>query len=389
MDLRVPDLSVGKHASKGSGAKGVGLVALAILILIGVAAFVLTSEDTADVSRNDTSSNAPIVSVLAIEAAEASATVTALAELRPRWKAEIRASVSGRIRNMYPAALSGARVAKGAPLLDIESSAYEASVAQARLTLEEAQLTQLRARNQVTLARKQFQRDGVAPPSDLALHLPELRIADRSVAAAQAQLAAAQQQLADTTVTAPFSGFVINRMASLGQTVSPGEALLTLSDNTYFELEVGISQADWALLERPIVGQAARLFHRDGRALGSAKIREGGGFLDPKTRQLRIFLDVSDPPEGLLSGDFLRVEFEGRKIADTLTLPDAALTRAGRIWLVNDQDQLVRYTPNILFRGDGTLTISRPDLPAPWLVAQTPLAAFLPGQRVRPQLVGE
>ena len=239
----------------------------------------------------------------------------------------------------------------------------------------------------MTIARRQFERDGTKPPNDLALHLPDQRIADRAVASAQAQLAAARQQLADTEVTAPFSGFVTGRVASLGQTVTVGEALVTLSDDSQFELLAELSQRDWALLYHPIAGGEARLFHRDGRSLGTAHIRRGGGFLDPKTRQMRVFLEVSDPADGVLAGDFLRIVFLGRKVAGTLTLPETALTRAGYVWLVDGDNLLVRFRPEILFRGDDAITIARPDLPGPWRVAKTPLASFLPGQMVSPQLV--
>lgn len=367
-------------------------IALAVVTLGVVTVLLLGTEDTVDVSRSDAPASAQLVSVLTVEAAEASAQVSVFTELRPRWNAEIRAAVSGRILTVHDAALAGTRVAAGTPLFQIERSQYETAVSAAQMALEEAKLARLRAENNVTVARRQFQRDGVEPPNDLALHLPELRIAESAVASATAQLAAARQQLADTEITAPFAGFVTARAASLGQTVGAGEDLLTLSDDSRFELTAELSQANWALLKHPIAGGTARLFHRDGRPLGTAHIRQGGGFLDPQTRQIRVFLEVSDPANGVLAGDFLRVTFDGRSIADTLTLPETALTRAGYIWLVDGDDLLVRYTPEILFRADGTITIARPDvqgLSGPWQVAKTPLASFLPGQRVTPQPVEE
>lgn len=363
------------------------LILGALVVLSAVVLLVLEAEDTVDVARKDAPPPAQLVSVLAVKAQDRAAQVSVFAELRPRWHAEIRAAVSGRILTVHEAALAGTRVAAGTPLFEIERSQYETAIAAAEMALEEAQLARLRAENNVTVARRQFDRDGTKPPNDLALRLPDLRVAERAVASAQAQLAAARQQLADTSVTAPFSGFVTGRMASLGQTMAAGEPLLTLSDDRQFELAVELSQADWALLKHPIAGAQADLFHRDGRAMGTARVRQGGGFLDPKTRQMRIFLEVSDPAQGVLSGDFLRVRFEGRLIADTLTLPETVLTRAGHVWFVDAENLLVRQTPEILFRSEGTITIARPDLPAPWRVARTPLASFLPGQRVAPQAV--
>lgn len=367
-------------------------IALSMAILGAVAVLLIAAEDTVDVTRKDSAPAAQIVSVLARDSAPTAARISVFAELRPRWRAEIRAAVSGRILAVHKAALAGARVAEGTPLFEIERSQYETGLAMAEMSLEEAELVELRAKNKVTVARKQFQRDGVVPPSDLALHLPNLRVAQRAVVSARAQLAAARQQLADTGVTAPFSGFITDRRASLGQTVTVGEPLVTLSDDSHFELTAELSQADWALLKHPIAGGTARIFDRSGRPLGVANIRHGGGFLDTQTRQIRVFLELSNPAEGVLAGDFFRITFDGREIADALTLPESAMTRAGHIWLVDTNDRLVRHTPDILFRADGLMTIAPPQdlsLPSPWRVAITPLASFLPGQLVSPSLSEE
>ncbi len=366
-------------------------IALAVVALGAVILLLFETEDTVNVARVDTPPPAQVVSVVTAQPQDSAAQVSVFAELRPRWKAEIRAAVAGRILTVHDAALAGTRVSKGMPLFEIERSPYETAVAAAEMQVEEAQLARLKAENKVTVARRQFQRDGSEPPNELAVNLPDLRIAERALISAQAQLTATRQQLSDTTVTAPFSGFVTAREASLGQTVSIGEALLTLSDDTQYEMIAELSQADWSLLQHPIAGKTAQLFHRDGHALGTARIRQGGGFLNTQTRQIQVFLEVSDPQAGVLAGDFLRITFDGRKISDTLTLPETTLSRAGYIWVVDDRDQLLRYVPQVLFRAEGTITIAQPDLPVsgPWRVARTPLASFLPGQRVTPKLAEE
>ncbi|MGR3624236.1 efflux RND transporter periplasmic adaptor subunit [Pseudophaeobacter sp.] len=378
--------------TKTTAARRWVFIVFAVVVLAAVLVVLSETEDTVDVARSDVPSPAQMVSVVAVEQAKTAARISVFAELRPQWNAEIRAAVSGRILTVHEGALAGTRVAAGTPLFEIERSQYETAVAAAEMALEEALLARLRAQNNVIVARKQFQRDGTKPPNDLALRLPDLRIAERSVASAHAQLTAARQQLADTSVTAPFSGFVTQRSASLGQTVSASEALLTLSDDNQFELMVELSQEDWALLEHPIAGGQAELFHRDGHPLGTAHIRQGGGFLDPLTRQIRIYLEVTNPTQGVLGGDFMRVTFKGRELANTLTLPESTMTRAGHIWLVDGLDQLLRHSPNVLFRSDGKITIALPDLASSsgnWRVAKTPLASFLPGQSVTPKPVEE
>ncbi|NHF74514.1 efflux RND transporter periplasmic adaptor subunit [Paracoccus sp. 12-3] len=362
-------------------------LAISVVILIGVVLVLLDIDDTVDV-QPAVQMPPPVVSVITVAPQTVQAEVSAFAEVRPRWDAELRASVTGRILTVHDAALAGTRVSRGDPLFSIEKSQYESAVASAEMELAQAQLELLRAGNDVRVARKQFEREGRKPPAELAIRLPQLRVAEKAVAVAQARLKAARQELAETEVTAPFSGFVVKRSASLGQSVSAGEPLAQLADDRQFELIVEISQADWELLEQPLTDRTAKLYHPDGRSLGEATIRGGGGFLNPKTRQIRLFLDVAGPRGRILSGDLLRVVIPGRSIANTLTLPESVLTREGFVWLVDEGNLLQRISPKILFRADGTLTIASPDGAASLRVARNPLAYFLPGQAVTPQEVG-
>lgn len=359
---------------------------LSIVTLLAVLTLLWDVEDTADVTERAAKPNAPLVSVIQVDRAETHARVSLFAELRPRWDAEIRAAVAGRIVAVRDAALAGTRVSEGTPLIVIERTQFETAVASAEVAVEQSRFALLQAQNQVTVARRQFERDGVEPPTELALNIPQLRIAERSVSAAETQLVAARQQLSDTEVTAPFSGFVTQRLVSLGQTVAAGEPLLRLSDDRQFELIAELNQEEWALLDHPVAGRDAQLYHRNGQALGLARIRQGGGFLDPDTRQVRVFLDVEGADAALLSGDFLRIVFSGRSLQNTLTLPDAALTRAGYIWFVSKDNLLQRVEPTVLFRSDSTVTIAAPEGTGPWQVAIAPLASFLPGQRVTPHM---
>lgn len=363
-------------------------VGAALFALVGVLVLIWETEDTADVVISDASPPARVVSILDVAPTESVTTVTTFAELRSRWDADIRSAVPGRILRVHDAALAGGRVEAGAPLFSIEATQYETEIAAAELNLEQARLALWHAENAVVLARGEFERAGKNPPNELALHLPQLRIAERSVASAEAQLKAARRRLADTEVTAPFSGFVTERMASLGQTVVAGESLVRLSDDQRFESVVELNDADWALLVHPIAGATVDLFHRDGTALGRARIREGGGFLDPQTRQRRIFLDIQNATTSVLAGDFVRVAFTGRAIENTLAIPESALTRTGHVWFVDKDDLLGRFEPRILFRSGGQITLAAPFGAESLRIAATPLASFLPGQRVSPRPIG-
>ena len=359
------------------------LLSLALLATVGT--ILALTEDTVDVTQADAPPALQIVSVMDLAVSDVTASVETFAEVRPRWSADIRAAVGGRIVEVRDAALAGVQVPSGTVLFQIESTQHDTAVAAAELLLAEAKFSLLQADNKTTVSQRQFERDTARAPNDLALHLPELRIAERGVASAEAQLRAAQQQLADTTITAPFSGFITERLISLGQTVTAGEPLLKLVDDKQFEMMAELSRESWALLDHPITAQVVQLVDTIGTPMGTAIVRQGGGFLDQNTRQYRVFLEVSETnDQPILSGDFLRVLLTGRVLTDTLSIPDTALTRTGHVWFVDQNDQLIRFTPDILFRLSDQIVITAPESDHKQRVAITPLASFLPGQRVTP-----
>jgi len=152
-----------------------------------------------------------------------------------------------------------------------------------------------------------------------------------------------------------------------------------LVDDKQFEMTAELSRESWALLDHPINEQVAQLVDPAGTPMGTAIVRQGGGFLDQNTRQYRVFLEVSETnDQPILSGDFLQVLLTGRVLKDTLSIPDTALTRSGHVWFVDQHDQLARFTPDILFRLADQIVITAPEGDHTRRVAITPLASFLP-----------
>ena len=362
----------------------------AVALLFGVLTYLGTAEDTVDVTEAKTPTPAQPVSVELVTVTSETVEVTAFAEVRPRWSAELKAAVGGRVVRVLNSALAGERVDAGTTLITIENSRYVAELAAAELALKQARLALWQARNANIVARAQFERTKTEPPNDLALKLPQLDIARSSVASAKARFATAKRQLDDATVVAPFSGFVTDRFVSPGQTVNTGDRLLKLVDNTRFELTVELSRDDWTLLKKPLAGLEARVIGKSGSIVARAKIRRGGGFLDETTRQYRVFLEITNAQAAqVLSGDFVRVLLPGITVPATLNIAASALTQEGHVWRVDAADRLQRMNPHILFRRQDRIVVKAPDGVQSLRIATTPLASFLPGQKVRAQTAGQ
>ncbi len=361
------------------------LIVLALAVLGGVAWYLYTAEYTVDAVEVQDPRPGPWVSVEEVRAGSEVVEVTAFAEVRPRWSAELKAAVSGRITKVLTSALAGERVEEGTALIEFENTPYVAELAAAELALKEAKLRLWQAKNATVVARKEFERERVKPPNNLALRLPQLEIAESAVASAEARFSAARRQLEDATLVAPFAGFVTERYVSPGQTASSGDPLVKLVDDATFELAVELSGNDWSLLKKPLEGLSARVIDQNGKEVAVATIRKGGGFLDETTRQYKVFLEINGAEgQKVLSGDFVRVSLPGVTAPNALDVPASALTQEGEIWHVDASNRLRRFTPKILFRRQDRLVIEAPAGTYALYVASTPLASFLPGQTVRP-----
>jgi RND family efflux transporter MFP subunit len=314
--------------------------------------------------------------------------ISAFAEVQPRWSAELRSAVSGLVLEVRDSALVGERVEQDTTLITIEQSQYIAELSSAELALKEAQLALSKAEKATAIERRQFTRNGTKPPNDLALHLPELRIAKSAVKSAEARVVSSEQQLKNTTINAPFSGYVVKRFVSPGQSINIGDSLVKLVDDRSFELVAEIGRSEWLLLQQPLSGLTARVLSEDGKDIAQAKIRQGGGFLDEKTRQYKVFLEIANTHKStVLSGDFVRVLLPGITLPATLNVPETAVTQERYNLYLDNKDCLQRDTPQLLFRRHNRVIIRAPESANTWRIAVTPLASFLPGQQVRPQPV--
>lgn len=357
---------------------------LAIGILLGVTGLLAGVESSTEVEQRNHAPLPPLVSVEQISSGEQSVQVEAYAEVTSRWAVELKSEVSGVVVRVHDRALAGSRVSEGEPLMVIDDTRYQAERADAERLLREAELEQERAGYATQVARRQFESAGEQPPNDLALHLPQLHIADASVKAARARVDMAQRELDQTVIRAPYSGFIVERYVSPGKMLMAGDSVARLIDDAHYDLAASISKSDWQRLDHPIQGQKVVLYSDQGNPVGEADIREGGGYLDATTRHYIVHLDLQSAKTSVLAGDFIRASFQGRTEENTLSIPASALTVDGSIWWVEDDSSiLARSMVDVLSHSDDRVLVRAPSDNDQWQIVAVPLSSYLPGQRVR------
>ncbi|CTQ59382.1 efflux RND transporter periplasmic adaptor subunit [Roseibium album] len=369
-------------------------IVLALVALVGVVLYLETLEDVAEVTETGAEVAPRPVTVVDARIGNHAGTISVFAEVVPRWQVDLRSRVAGIVKDISPLALGGSRVPGDTVLLTLEEAPFLASVEEARHTLKNAEFGLRQKENKRDIALKDWR--AVNPdevPPEMAIHLPEVRVAEQSVAAAEARVGAAEFDLRSTTIRAPFNAIVTKRRVSPGQSVNEGDVLFSLLDDSQLDIRVSLSPNEWRLLAANWEDGRADLFDDAGSHIGTAKVKRGGGFLEPQSRRYQLFLEVDRSAETLaLPGQFVRVALQGQQVENTLRIPESALTQNGFVWFVDPADRLQRYEASALFRNSGDVVVKAPDDASTGdvlRIVRLPMSAYLPGQVVAPVSGGQ
>lgn len=179
-----------------------------------------------------------------------------------RTKASVSSKLAGRLA--YLGVEEGDRVTEGAVLARLEAAEYEAFVRQARAEAASAEASRQEALASLELAERTLVRSvELAADSLLAEQMLDdarsnVSVADARLRAATARLEAARQGVAaaeanleNTRVRAPFTGTILRRDAEVGEVVAPSVAgggltrgaVVTMADLSTLEVEVDVNEA--------------------------------------------------------------------------------------------------------------------------------------------------
>ena len=164
----------------------------------------------------------------------------ALGTLKSAQRTVISAKVLARIKEMTVTA--GDSVEAGQILIKLEDDALKARLNQAQELLKSAKASHEEARKDFERAEKLF-KAGVTTQSQFDAAQARVRIAEAEENRADQALSEATIMLSYTTIAAPKTGRIVDRLAEPGDTASPGQPLLTLYDPSSLRLEVPVMEA--------------------------------------------------------------------------------------------------------------------------------------------------
>mgnify|MGYP001167346582 CR=1 FL=1 len=327
--------------------------------------------------------------------------ISAQGEVRPRTDINLTAQVAGRVVATSEHFVNGGAFEKGDVLIKIEDTDYKAAAAAAKARVAQAEQTLRMEEAEAELARRDYEDlDPNGAPPDLTLRIPQLAQARANFEAAQAEYEAAQLNLMRTTIRAPFPGRVRERIAGVGQYVSPGAQLGRIFSTDIAEIRLALTDNDLAKLGLPLIFSetddnpgppvtlsaviAGEMHQWTGR------IARTEGAIDAATRQVIAIAVVDDPyGEGsdngtpLAMGLYVNAVITGKPYENAIVLPRSALYGRDTVYTISADDTLVANKVQIASTDRDTITIAGGIDPGARIVT-SPLRGASEGDKVSP-----
>ncbi|CAM3583336.1 efflux RND transporter periplasmic adaptor subunit [Halomonas lysinitropha] len=290
---------------------------------------------------------------------------------------------------------AGQLVEQGQKLYTIEPDLYQAAVNQREADLQSARAELARAQRDAQRFERLLSQNSVSRQQyDQAR--AELGVAQAGVAQAEAALASAQIDLDYAEVTAPVSGMISLSQVNIGNLVSSGTELATITPLDPLEVRFQLPQRDAFELRRQI-GEASveaitAVLQVPGMEGDDASALEGrldflGSRVDMGTSTVQASATFANPEARVLPGQFARVSLEGLKRFDVLAVPEIAIGQGlmGPQVFVLDEESVARARTVELGEVAGPWQIIRGGLEVGERVVVGDPSGIEPGRAIDPQ----
>jgi membrane fusion protein, multidrug efflux system len=254
--------------------------------------------DVAKVATASTTASAPSVA----ETIDAN-TISATGEFVSPVRSELSPRLPGRVARMYVE--EGSRVAKGQPIVELESEYL-------RLNLQAAQADAQRAKAAMDEASRDLERKKeliakkAVPQATYDRSLGMFEQARAAHAGANAQAALLRQQIADSIVRSPVSGVIAEKRTEVGARLGDGGVAAVVVQLSPLKLRFAVPERYLGRIERGD-SVVAKVDPYPGESF-QGTISTVGGVIDPKTRTMFAEAEFANRDGRLRPGLFAKVE---------------------------------------------------------------------------------
>ena len=328
---------------------------IVILLFVSITISYLMSTSKTEPEKNISSAKPPIVSALYLKKEDVQIPVVSQGIVSPLTETTLSAEISGEIIEISPKFVAGGIFKKGETLIKIDPKIYEVAYKQAKALKDQ---------------RQNEYEDSVNIRKQGYLSESEYLAAVSALAAAEAQLVKAEEDLDDTNIRLPYDGMVREKSADLGQYVNAGNRLGVTFSTEFAEVRLPLSDRDVLFAGLPA---PSRLTSPSAEKSTSVKFRidmnpsktrygyiaRSEGVVDEKTRMIFAVARLEDPynlnnnEDALVlpMGTFVSAEILSNESYNFVRIPRSAIINNRQVILI-DGDNKIQYKDIDLIRAD-------------------------------------
>lgn len=290
--------------------------------------FILTVPVQVQANENQNSLPVAKVSVMSVEPRTDNSNFFAIGRVKNTRESTIASKVMGKVMDIKIKA--GDKVKKGQVLIKIDDRDPRGRVSQAKGALTQAKAAKKIAR-QMLDRWEELKRTDSASQAKYDKAIFDYNSAKGAVEQAEGAYNSALSYLKETTVTAPFSGTIVDTMIEEGEMTSPGYPLLRMEGDPDLEFEATVNGQDINLLR---VGQKATVIldiSRNEQKDINGVITEIVPSSDRVTHSNLVRLKLEDESD-IRSGMFGRAKFSREASScPGLLIPEKLIVRHGQL----------------------------------------------------------
>lgn len=216
-------------------------------------------------------------------------------------------------------------VEAGDLIVKLDDSEQRARLTQAKGNLLEAEANHINALQQFERVERVYEQ-GYISRQEFDQSQNALTAAKATLEKAQAVLVEVREQLDYTTVVAPYSGILTKRHIEIGESVRPGQPLLSGLSLEQLRVVVDLPQK---YAEKVRSEHSAKVTLDDGRVLKTGAMTFYP-YADTKTHTFRLRLDLEEPQGTLYPGMLVKVDVPATS-RQALWIPASSLVRRSEL----------------------------------------------------------
>ena len=367
-----------------------------IIISLGVLICSLLIKCSPEVKPEEVKRIIPIVDSMLLEPSSINIIIDSQGTIIPRTESQLYPEIRGEVVYVSPKLDEGSSFNKDDILLRIDSRDYELDIKTAEASLDDAKTALSIALAESNFEREQWELSNSGVASDLRLKIPQLKKAESTVEAAEANLEKLKRNLEKTTIRAPYDGLVRKKNVDRGTVIGPGYLIANIYAIDYVEVKLPIPDEDLSFLDIPLDGSQIDRSNQPkvtlSGSLGGKNIEWEGRIVrmeaefDPKSRMAILIARVSDPYKykfPLRVGQFIEAKITGRNYKNLYIIDRELIKKNNQIVTINKVDSTLKYQDIDILRYVDDFALINSGLDNKVLICTTNLDVMYNGMKIR------